>query len=73
MSRIAAWRLEIIKRSDTTKGFEILPQRWVVERAFSRLGRRRRLAKDVEATIKNGPVWIFIAYIRTLTRRLVKP
>lgn len=35
MSRIGAWRLAIIKQSDRAKGFEILPQRWVVERAFS--------------------------------------
>ena len=37
---------EIVKRSDTAKGFEVLPRRWVVERTFSWLGRCRRLAKD---------------------------
>jgi|TARA_R110002049_G_scaffold84716_2_gene215564 transposase len=26
-----SWTLEIIKRSDTTRGFEFLPRRWVVE------------------------------------------
>ena len=39
---------EIVKRSDTAKGFEVLPRRWVVERTFSWLGRCRRLAKDWE-------------------------
>jgi transposase len=38
--------IEIIKRSDTTKGFELLPRRWVVERTFAWLNRCRRLAKD---------------------------
>ena len=42
------WTIEIIKRSDTVKGFEVLPRRWVVERTFAWLGRCRRLAKDWE-------------------------
>ena len=42
------WTIEIIKRTDTAKGFEVLPRRWVVERTFAWLGRCRRLAKDWE-------------------------
>ena len=38
--------LEIVKRSDTAKGFVVLPKRWIVERTFGWLGRCRRLAKD---------------------------
>jgi transposase len=41
-------RLEIVKRSDDMKGFDVLPRRWVVERTFSWFGRNRRLAKDFE-------------------------
>jgi putative transposase len=65
-----AWKLEIIKRSDAAKGFEILPRRWVVERTFAWLGRCRRLAKDFEATIASAVAWVFVAHIRTLTRRI---
>ena len=36
----------IIKRSDTAKGFKVLPRRWVVEHNFAWLIRCRRLAKD---------------------------
>ncbi|CAN5183651.1 hypothetical protein BH09PSE3_BH09PSE3_00020 [soil metagenome] len=45
MGRHGSWAIEIIKRSDTAKGFEILPRRWVVERTFAWLGRCRCLAK----------------------------
>ena len=27
--------VEIVKRSDMAKGFEVLPRRWVVERTFA--------------------------------------
>jgi len=64
------WKLEIIKRSDTAKGFEILPRRWVVERTFAWLGRCRRLAKDWERSIESSTAWATIASIRMLTRRI---
>lgn len=35
-------------------------------------GRRRRLAKDFEASIESAVAWILIAYIRRLTRRLAR-
>src|SRR5271166_6126433 len=49
--------IEIIKRSDTAQGFEVLPRRWVVEPTFAWLGRCRRLAKDFEATIASAVAW----------------
>ena len=35
VARSPGLRLEIVKRSDDTKGFVVLPRRWVVERTFS--------------------------------------
>ena len=32
---IGTWTLEIIRRSDTAQGFEVLPRRWVVEIRFT--------------------------------------
>jgi putative transposase len=66
------WSLEIIKRSDTAKGFELLPRRWVVERTFAWLGRCRRLAKDWERSIESSTAWATIASIRMLTRRIAR-
>nr|WP_241779581.1 transposase [Streptomyces natalensis] len=40
--------LEIVKRSDDTRGFTVLPRRWVVERTLSWLVRSRRLVRDYE-------------------------
>ena len=64
------WTLEIIKRSDKARGFEVLPRRWVVERTFAWLGRCRRLAKDWEQSIESSTAWATIASIRMLTRRI---
>jgi len=47
-------KTEIIKRSDTAKGFEVLPRRWVVERSFAWFNRCRRLAKDWENLSRNA-------------------
>ena len=46
--KIGKWTIEIIKRSDQAKGFEILPRRWVVERTFAWLSKFRRLAVRYE-------------------------
>lgn len=66
------WTLEITKCSDTAKGFEVLPRRWVVERTFAWLGRCRRLAKDWEKGIATATAFLLIAHIRLLTRRIAR-
>jgi len=66
------WTIEVIKRSDTAQGFEVLPRRWVVERTFAWLGRCRRLAKDWEASTESSAAWAFIASIRMMVRRLAR-
>ena len=64
------WFLEIVKRSEGAKGFELLPHRWVVERTFAWLGRFRRLSKDYEVLIETSEAMIHIAMIRLMIRRL---
>jgi transposase len=64
--------VEIVKRSDYAKGFVVLPKRWVVERTFAWLGRCRRLARDLKATIASAVAWALVAHIRILTRRIAR-
>ncbi len=64
------WTIEIVKRSDTAKGFKVLPRRWVVEQSFAWLGLCRRLAKDWETSLETSTAWTFIASTRIMTRRL---
>ena len=72
LARIGTWTLEIVKRSDAAKGFELLPRRWVVERTIAWLNRNRRLAKDFEATVESAVAWIFVASVKLLSRRVAR-
>ena len=45
--------LQIVKRSDDVKGFQVLPRRWVVERTF---GWGRSAAGGSAATTNAGPI-----------------
>ena len=64
--------VEIVKRSDAARGFEVLPKRWVVERSFGWLGRCRRLAKDFENLNRTALAFLRLASIRLMLRRLCK-
>jgi putative transposase len=64
------WMLEIVKRSNDVKGFQVLPRRWVVERTFGWLGRYRRLSKDYEGLTESSQAFIYAAMIHLMVRRL---
>jgi transposase len=64
--------LEIVKRSDKAKGFQLLPKRWIVERTYGWLGRCRRLAKDYENLSRSHVGFIILAMIRLMLRRIVR-
>lgn len=70
VNSICGWILEIVKRSDDVKGFQVLPHRWVVERTFGWLGRYRRLSKDYEELTESSQAFIYEAMIHTMVRRL---
>jgi transposase len=62
--------VEVVKRSDTAKGFAVLPKRWIVERTIGWLNRCRRLAKDWECLNRNGLAFLRWASIRMMVRKL---
>jgi putative transposase len=62
------WNLEIVRRPEGVKGFQILPRRWVVERTFGWLGRYRRLSRDFEHTASSSEAMTYIASIRRMLK-----
>jgi putative transposase len=65
-------RLEIVKRPKGTKGFQVLPWRWIVERTFGWLGRYRRLSKDYEYLPHTSETMSRVAMIHLMVRRLAR-
>jgi putative transposase len=72
LSDLGRWTIEIVTRPQSVGTFKPEPRRWVVERTFAWFGRNRRLAKDFEATISSSEIWVMIASVQLLTRRLAK-
>ena len=69
---ICGWILEIVKRRDTVKGFEVLPHRWIVERTLGWLNRSRRLSKNFERLSTSSEAMVYLAMLPLMTRRLAK-
>ncbi len=74
--RLVAWAkdkthivLEIIRRNATAEDFEVLPRRWVVERTFAWIMKKRRFARDYEQLTSVAETLIVIAACATLVRR----
>jgi transposase len=64
--------VEIVSKITGQTGFVVLPRRWVVERFFAWLNRNRRLAKDVEATLKSAAAFLYAAAAMLMIRRLAQ-
>jgi transposase len=63
--------LEIVKRSDLSQGFELLPHRWIVEQTLSWLAKNRGLSKDYEIFTTTSEALIQLAMIKIMLKRLV--
>jgi putative transposase len=68
--KLLGWTWQITLRSDGTKGFKVIPKRWVVERTFGWLGNYRRLSKDYEKTTWSSESMLKIAMIDIMLNRL---
>lgn len=72
VQQTCGWILEIVKRSDPAKGFEVLPHRWIVERTFGWFNRSRRLSKNYERLTASSEAMVYLAMLPVMTRRLAK-
>ena len=72
LRKIGTWTIAIIERSDTAKGFVVLPRRRVVERTLAWLSHNRRLAKDFDQTIVPATAWLFVSSIQLFSRRIAR-
>lgn len=70
MKQQFGFEVEIIKRSDDVKGFEVLPKRWVVERTFGWMNRYRRLSKDYEGHCFLSRAWFLWAMTHKMLNAL---
>ncbi len=64
------WRLEVVGRPKGAKGFVLLPKRWVVERTFGWLMRRRRLGRDHERRTDSSESMVKLASVSLMLNRL---
>lgn len=64
--------VEPVHRDPATKGFKVIPRRWVVERTFGWLMQHRRLARDYETHPHRSEAIIHIAMIDLISRRLTR-
>jgi transposase len=66
-------RVEVVRAPPGTKGFVVLPRRWVVERSFGWLSKYRRVAgRDYETNPQVSEAIIKACFCHLMLRRLAK-
>jgi len=74
---VTGWVIDLVARPAGTKGFQVLPRRWVAgarwARTFAWLGRSRRLSKDYEGVPETSEAWVQVAMIHLMLKRLAPP
>jgi transposase len=68
--KVLACTIQVVKRTDDLAGFHVLPRRWVVERTFGWISKKRRLVRDYETLPAHHEAMIYLAMIMTMSRRL---
>jgi len=70
--QFTGWVLEIVSKVTGTDGFNVIPQRWVVERTFGWFNFNRRLDKDYETNIECSTAFIRLTMCRIMLNRFKK-
>ena len=64
--------LDIVRRSDDAKGFQLVRKRWIVERTFSWLYKSRRLSRDYAQRPDHSESHIYLCMSRLMLKQLAK-
>ncbi|MFZ4138345.1 MULTISPECIES: IS5 family transposase [Streptomyces] len=64
--------LTVVRRVDDTRGFTVLPKRWLVERTFAWLMHSRRLARDYERRTDTSESMLHWSMSIVMSRRLAR-
>jgi putative transposase len=70
VQRFFTFVLDIVRRPKQQRGFQVLPKRWIVERALGWFNRYRRLSKDYERRTEVSEGMVYLASIRRMLRWL---
>lgn len=63
--------VEVVERPKG-QGFQLLPRRWVVERTFAWISRRRRCARDYERLPEHHETMVYLAAALHMSRRAAR-
>lgn len=70
VENLSSATVEVMKREG--KGFQLLAKRWVVERTFAWLVKKRRLVVDYEKLPETSESLIYIAMVHLMLKRITK-
>ena len=62
------WFLDIVEK--TSKNFEVLPHRWIVERTFAWMNNYRILSKDYEYLPRSSENMVYTSMLHLMLRKL---
>ena len=63
--------VEIVSRI-AANTFQVLPQRWKVERTFGWFNRSRLLSKEYDVYVEVSEYWVYLASIQVMMRRIAR-
>ena len=61
-------KVQVAKRNELNK-FDVIPQRWIVERSFGWLDKCRRLWKNCERKLNTSTQMIIVRFIELILKR----
>lgn len=71
LAKAKGWNLKVVLRpEESSRKFQVVPLRWIVERSFSWLENFRRLSIDHEFLAESSLAMIQLAFIKLLLNRL---